>query len=480
MRKVKKNGEMSMRFDEYFLRGALSELSFVSKKFPQDATFSVDSRTLNKGDIFIAIEGKSFDGNMAVGDALKKGAAGAILSESKKDVLDAIDAKLLKDKLIVLVPDTLDALIALATTWRSQFEYPVVAITGSVGKTTTKEMLANILAVSGTKYVVSYGNQNTKIGVSLNVLKMRAHHQVAVFEVGITRRGEMSELIDIVKPTTAVITAVGHSHMEGLGSLNDIASEKRQVFKHFNEDSIGIINGDLPILANVGYDHPVIKFGSKTTNQIQARKIHIGNRNISFVLKVYKDKYNVIINNTNAGTVSNALAASVVANVLGISHDIIVKGIQVPVSIASRFEELPIKKDRGTLISDCYNASPESMKAALVALEHIDTDAKKIAVLGDMLELGVNSPFWHRQLGRLLRKASSLKHVILVGEMVDWTKKTIPIGVAVEHVKDWQEAVKKLDTMMSQESLVLVKGSNGMNLINLVDHFAQKKSVKEC
>jgi len=467
-----------MRFDEHFLTGALSKLSFVSKKFPKEISFSVDSRTVKKGDVFVALEGKSFDGNMAVGDALKKGAAGAILSESKKGVLDKIDANVLKNALIVLVPDTLDALVKLAAAWRAQFVYPVVAITGSVGKTTTKEMIANILDVNGTSYVASYGNQNTKIGLSLNILKMRTTHEAAVFELGITRRGEMSDLVDILKPTTAVVTSVGHSHMEGLGALNDIATEKRQVFKHFTEDSIGIINGDLPILANVGYDHPVIKFGSKTTNQIQARKIHIGNGNISFVLKIYKNKYNVVVKNTNAGAVYNAIAAAAVANILEIPHETIVKGVQVPVAVSSRFEKLDIKKGRGTLISDCYNASPESMKAALVALENIDTDAKKIAVLGDMLELGVNSPFWHRQLGRLLRKVSSLKNVILVGEMVSNTKSTIPIGVAVEHVKDWQEAIKMLDKVMGEESLVLVKGSNGMNLINVVNYFTQKKPVK--
>ena len=467
-----------MRFDEHFLKGALSELTFVSKNFPENVSFSVDSRTINKGDIFIAIEGKNFDGNMAVGDALKKGASGAILSENKKEVLDKIDAKLLKNKLLVLVPDTLDALSRLATAWRAQFECPVVAITGSVGKTTTKEIISNILDVNGTSYVSTYGNQNTKIGLSLNVLKMRSSHEVAIFELGITRRGEMSDLVDILKPTTAVITSVGHSHMEGLGSLSDIAAEKRVVFKHFTEESIGIVNGDLPVLANVGYDHPVIKFGSKTTNQVQARKIHVGNGNISFMLKIYKDKCNAVIKNTNVSTVFNATAAAVVANLLAIPHDIIVKGIQVPVSVSSRFEKLDIKKGRGVLINDCYNASPESMKAALVALENIDTDSKKIAVLGDMLELGVNSPFWHRQLGRLLRKVTSLKNVILVGEMVSCTKKTIPVGVAVEHVKDWKEAIKILDSMLDQESLVLVKGSRSMNLINLVDHFSQKKSVK--
>jgi len=468
-----------MRFDEHFLKVTLSEFSIINKKFPKDAHFSVDSRTIEKGNIFIALQGNNFDGHMAIEDALKKGSSGIFLEDKKKKVLDKIDAKLLQNKLIVSVPNTLEALIKLATAWRSQFDFPVVAITGSIGKTTTKEMVSNILEINGTKHIASYKNQNTKIGLSLNILKMRSDHKAAIFELGISKRNDMSQLADILKPTTALITCIGHSHMEGLGSLTDIASEKRQVFKYFNEDSIGIVNGDQPILANVAYDHPVIKFGSKTTNQIQARKIHIGNGQISFILKMYKNKYRVVINNTHSGGVFNALAAATIAHLLSVPNEVIVKGIQIPIVVSSRFEKLNIKENKGILISDCYNASPESMKASLFALEQIDTNAKKIAILGDMLELGVNSPFWHRQLGRVLRKAPSVKHVILVGENVTWAKKTMPIGISVEHVQNWKKAISKLENILVDESLVLVKGSNSMNLTNLVDHFTSEKTSKK-
>jgi len=462
-----------MRFDEHFLTGALSEISLEGKNFPKDVKFSIDSRTLQKGEIFIALRGAKVDGHDAIGDALKMGAAGVFVSERK--ALKAVDSHLLKDRLVAVVPDTLVALVKLARIWRAQFDYPVVAITGSVGKTTAKEMVSNILNFGKKKYVASYENQNTKIGLCLNILKMRPEHEVAVFEVGISRRGEMAELVDILRPTTALITSVGHSHMEGLGSLSDIASEKRKVFIHFKQDSIGLINGDLPVLAGVGYDYPVIKFGTKTTNQIQARKIHISGDTINFVLKIYQKKYSVTLKNTHMGAVYNALAAATIGNFLNIDHEVIVNGIQVPIDVSSRFEKLKISKERGVIINDCYNASPESVKAALFALEHMDTDSKKIAVLGDMLELGVNGPFWHRQLGRILRKVSSLKHIVLVGDMVTWTKKTIPIDVSVEHVATWKDATKILEKMMDRESLVLVKGSNGMNLNKLIDYFSDKK-----
>jgi UDP-N-acetylmuramoyl-tripeptide--D-alanyl-D-alanine ligase len=281
----------------------------------------------------------------------------------------------------------------------------------------------------------------------------------------------MAELAKILRPTTSLITVIGHCHMEGLGSLADIALEKRDVFKYFTEKSIGIINGDQPILAQVSYTHPVIKFGSKTTNQIQARKIRPSSTHVYFVMKIYRQKYQVALSKPHTGIVFNALACTAIAQLLGVPNDIIVKGIQVPLEISGRFETRQLKKFKGVMINDCYNANPESMKTALLAFQNIETSAQKIAVLGDMLELGVNSPFWHRQLGRFLRKVSSLKKVILVGDMVKWTKKTVPVGLTVEMVPDWATAVTALETKLDQESVVLVKGSQGMGLRNLVDSF---------
>jgi len=259
-----------MRFDEHFLRGVLSDITIIKNKFPEDATFSIDSRTLKPGDIFVALPGANVDGHDFIDEALRKGAAGIFIAESKRSVLNSLQPGQLSEKLIVVVSDVLDALKKLAAAWRAQFDFPVVAITGSVGKTSTKQLICNILSANGSNFFTSKGTQNTAIGLALNMLCLRKEHQGSVFEVGISKRGEMAALVDMLKPTTALITCVGHSHMEGLGSLQDIALEKRDVFKGFKEDSIGIINGDQPILAGVGYAHPVIKFGSKTTNQIQA------------------------------------------------------------------------------------------------------------------------------------------------------------------------------------------------------------------
>lgn len=466
---------MSIRFDEQFIRRILPECTIIAHEYPNDARFSVDTRTLQPGDIFIALQGAQIDGAVFVHEALKKGASGLVVAQSSQDFLKKIDASILQKKWIMVVSDPLDALVKLAMAWRAEFKYPVIAITGSVGKTSTKEMLAQILTSNGTPYIASQGNQNTRIGIALNILRMRSEHEAAIFEVGINKRNEMAELSRILKPSCAIITGVGHCHMEGLGSLADIALEKRDVFKYFTEQNIGIVNGDVPALAQVSYMHPVIKFGSKTTNQIQARKIRIHNSSVTFVMKIYKEKHTVTLLKPHAGVVFNALAATAAAHLLGVPHAVILKSIQQPLHVPGRFEQKELKSSKGTIINDCYNANPESMKAALLAFQSIQTSAQKIAVLGDMLELGVNSPFWHRQLGRFLRKVPSLKQVILVGDLIKWTKKTAPAGLTVEVVPTWAEAVERLGSKISEESVILVKGSNGVGLRNLVDAFTEKQ-----
>lgn len=460
-----------MRFDEHFIRGALPEAKLIKGSFPEDPRFVVDSRAIKPGDIFIALSGSVNDGHDFLAQALKNGAQGLLIAESKRALLDTLQP--LKNTLVILVPDTLQALIRMACAWRSQFTYPVITITGSVGKTSTKELLARMFELNGNAFIASHGNQNTKIGLSLNMLRMRPYHQMAIFEIGINKRGEMAELARMVKPTTAVITNIGHTHMEGLGSLHDIALEKRDLFKYFTEESIGIINGDQPLLTNVGYAHPVIKFGTKTTNQIQARKITITPDHTSFILKIYKEKFHITIKNVHESAIFNALAATAVAHLVGVSTENIIKAIQAPPLIEGRFEQKVLKANKGVIINDCYNANPESMKAALLAFQKIETNAKKIAVLGDMLELGLNSPFWHRQLGRFLRKVPTLQQVILVGDMVKWTKKTMPLGISATIVPSWKEAVETLEKTLDQKSVVLVKGSRGMGLTNLVNSLAE-------
>jgi len=463
-----------MRFDEQFIRHIISNVSFFGS-MPIDPDFSVDSRSVTPKTIFVALKGERSDGHAFIVDAVKNGAAGAMIAADKQDECKrALKEHQLHDAVLIVVSDPHDALITLATAWRERFTIPIIGITGSVGKTSAKETVAHLLKVAGMEFIASRGNQNTRIGAALNIVRLRANHQVGVFEMGINRRGEMALLAQLIKPTIGVITSIGHSHMEGLGSLHDIAAEKRDIFKYFTEKNIGIVNGDQPLSASVSYPHPIIKFGLKTTNQIQARKVRMVDGHVRCVLKIYKDKYPIVLEKPHVGAVNSALVAASVGHVLSIPHTVIREAIQQPVVVPGRFERRPLRIGRGAIISDCYNANPESVKAALAAFQNIETGASKTVVLGDMLELGVNSPFWHRQIGRFFRKAPSLKRVILVGNLVQWIEKTLPMGVLVERVPTWQDAAKVIEKIAPmQENLILVKGSHDVGLLHLVDHCAR-------
>jgi UDP-N-acetylmuramoyl-tripeptide--D-alanyl-D-alanine ligase len=463
-------------FGRDFFAQVAPESEILAGNFPSVPQCSIDTRTLKDGELFFALSGSKEDGHAHIKQALEKGASGLILNKAKRKLLEKIDAKLWKDRCVILVSDVHATLIELARAWRAQFAYPVVAITGSVGKTSSKELISSILNKAKIHHLATQGNQNTMLGVSLNILKLTSQHRVAVFEVGISARGEMKRIADLLRPTTAAITGIGHCHMAGLGSFNDIAAEKRAIFSFFKESCIGIVNGDQPILADVAYSHPVIRFGSKTTNQVQARKVQLGSNNATFVLKIYGQRHKVTVHNNHIGTVFNTLIATAIAHVLEIPQSTIVAAVQDSCAVSSRFERRNLKTGSGFLIDDAYNASPESVKAALLAFERVKTNGSKLAVLGDMLELGVNAPFWHRQLGRFLRKVPSLREIILVGEHVQWTKKTVPLGVTVHMAGDWQQAVKLVKKQVGKDAAVLVKGSFALGLQNLVNELS---SIKE-
>jgi UDP-N-acetylmuramoyl-tripeptide--D-alanyl-D-alanine ligase len=463
-----------MRLDMQFFKTVIPEVQFLGNQIMPDlGHISLDSRQVKQGDVFVALTGARVDGHNYIHEAVTNGAIGIIINADKQSCLNKLDAATQKKICIIVVRDTYTALLALAAKWRAQFTYPVIGITGSIGKTSTKEMLAHILTQNNNKFIASKGNQNTALGISINILRMRPEHEYAILEMGVSKRGEMARMAEIAQPTIAVITSIGHCHMEGLGSLTDIANEKRDIFKFFKADNIGIIHGDMPILANISYTHPIVKFGCKTTNQVQARKVQANTASTQFMLKLYKEKHRITLDTNHIGRVINALACASVAYLLNIKPAIIIAGIQTPLSIAGRFEQTPLKAHKGVIINDAYNANPESMKAALLAFERVESKGQKIAVLGDMLELGVNSPFWHRQLGRFLRKVPSLNHVVLVGNFVKWTKSTLPVGLTCEHVPNWQAASDCLKKKLDREAVILVKGSLGMSLSNLVTELVE-------
>ncbi|MCK4499871.1 UDP-N-acetylmuramoyl-tripeptide--D-alanyl-D-alanine ligase [Candidatus Babeliales bacterium] len=447
--------------------------SFIKVKIDSDSGFKtefcIDSRIVTKGQIYCAIPGACVDGHDFLIEAIKNGAVGLLLHFSHREKLKAISPFLLHGKLIIFVESTTDALIKLAYAWRSTFTCPIVGVTGSLGKTTTKEMLRGILNQGGKKACVSRGNLNTNLGVALSLLAMDSEHKIGVFEVGINDKGKMDEIADLLRPTIGVITCVAHSHLKGLGTQQGVAQEKCRLFKNFGPANIGIINGDQKELDDLYFEYPVIRFGLKTKNQITVRKIKHEAHKTTFNLKIYNEQKRVFINSFHTEILQNVLAASAVAAALELPFDSIVSGIEKFEGVIGRFEQKRVTDGNGIVISDCYNASPESMRAALETIGSMKAN-HKVAILGDMLELGEKESYWHRQIGRVLCRVRSISHVILVGERAKAIAKTAPITTKTSVASDWKDALDQLKVFLKgkKDSLVLVKASRALRLDRLV------------
>lgn len=477
-----------MVYTPYFFKTALPDARFITTYMLLDdffiknkiSSFCIDSRKISKNQIFIALSGKCVDGHAFIKDVLTKGAVGLIIEEDKEFLLNNIDDELLKNKLIIVVKDSLHSLKQLAKIWRHKFKCTVIGVTGSVGKTTTKQMLLNIFESTNIPVYVSIKNQNTIIGLSLNILNLRQEHEFAVFEMGISHKDEMAELADVLRPNIGVITYISMAHGQGLGNLKEIAKEKQNIFKFFKANNIAIIWGDNSKVRNLYYDFPVITFGLKTKNDIQARMIHVNqDGSSSFNLKIYKHKYPIQIPNSHPGIINNILASSAVASFLGIDHKYILKSIKTYKSFEGRFEHRKLKNFSGYLIHDCYNASPQSMKAALYSFSQIpkqknNLNLNKIVVLGDMLELGEKEVYWHKKTGRLLSKNLDLDFIILVGKLSNSTYKTIPaiLKDKTRKAKDWKSASIILNEYLFQNNnkynAILFKASRNIGLDNII------------
>lgn len=461
-----------------FVNGVLDESqNFVQQD--QEISVAIDSRDVQKNDLFIALKGNHVDGHDFVAQALEQGAVAVLIAADMVEKIMKQHSAPLKDKLVIVVSDTLLALVDLAKMWRNQFTCPIIGITGSIGKTTTKEIVRTILKNAKRSAYVSYKNQNTVIGLCMNILRMDRNTSVGIFEVSLHHKGVLAELADILRPTMGVITCIAHSHVEHIGSLAEVSAQKRQLFTYFTPRDIGIILGDQNLLTDVTYRHPIAKFGFKMRNQVQARKVRIvqqedGNLATHFVLKWFGQKAEIVMQGNHQGLVNNALAASAVAYFLDIPLEIIVQALAHYESFEHRFQIKGMKNDQGIMISDCYNANPESMRAALAAFNQMKSPGNKVAVLGDMLELGEKEQYWHRQIGRFLNKTETVDTLILVGARARLIAKTAPMHLTINFVQSWEEAAQLLQGQLAQnKALVLVKGSRGMALDKMVALFVE-------
>ncbi|KKP24784.1 MAG: UDP-N-acetylmuramoyl-tripeptide-D-alanyl-D-alanine ligase [candidate division TM6 bacterium GW2011_GWF2_28_16] len=477
-----------MIYDQIFFTKALNNPEFITYGISLEqffaknniSSFDIDSRTVNKNEIFIALCGQKVDGHNFIEEVLQKDISGLIININKKYILDKINENLLKDKLIILVPDSLQALKDLAQYWRAQFNFPIIGITGSVGKTTTKNILHHIFTQAGILSFASHKNQNTIIGICLNILKLRDFHKFGIFEMGISHIGEMEELANYLRPDIGVITYISPAHTQGLENIKIILQEKLKIFSYFKQNNIAIVYGDKEIIKNSCNNFPVITFGKKTSNNIQARKIKLieikdklnqtTNLHTRFILKIYNQKYPVLLPVFHDGLLNNSLAAAAIATHLKIDQYFIIRGIESYSSTEGRFEKIKLKNNLGLIINDCYNASPESMKAAIKAFSLIKSTGQKIAVLGDMLELGKTEKTWHKNLGKFLQKFNNINKLILVGNNAQLIAQTAPTDIVKYNAQNWQEAQALLNNILNNNNnLILLKASHSMGLENIVN-----------
>ncbi len=436
------------------------------RAYDQGITPSIDSRTIKPGDFFVPLKGSKQDGHAFIKEALEKGASGCFIHFQQKEILQTLSPHLTKNKLFIIAHDPLEALYELARAWRALFKGQVVGITGSVGKTTTKEMVAHILQQEGVLFHATPGNENSLIGTSLHLLRLRAEHKVGVFEVGISHKGEMSKLAWMVQPTCAVITAISAAHGQHLGTLESIAREKLLLFSHLSAENIGIINGDTKFLKGTFYTHPVIRFGEKRHNHVRSLDLSYSKEGISFTLALHKEKTPVSLPSPHLPFVYNSLAAAAVCFFLKLPLEKVAQALGSFKEAKDRFEFRKAKKGPAIFISDCYNANPASMKAAIFTFDQLKSSGKKILVLGDMLELGEKEQYWHNYIGKIIQH-TRIDEVIIIGERFKCLKKLLyktPLTYS-----SVEELPSKLAPHLATDTLFLFKSSRAVGLKEVVE-----------
>ena len=373
----------------------------------QDVDFSsvsIDTRTIRKGDLFVALRGPNFDGHEYLDVAKKNGAVAALVSKSVDTSLPTI-----------LVKDTWSGLGQLAAEWRAQFHLPTVAITGSCGKTTLKEMTAAILNLKG-KTHFTQGNFNNDIGVPLTLLKLSAEDEYAVIELGANHLGEIAYTANLAQPDVAVVINVGDAHIEGFGSKENVAKAKGEIFQSLGVDGIAVLNKD----------DAFYNYWQENTSGSKQVCFSLENSNADFfgsqLTLNQSGKYQFVLN-CNAGTIEislpllgrfnvlNAIASAAVAHSVGASLDEIKAGLESVKAIKGRLYPLTIGSQH--VIDDTYNANPVSVHAAIDLLAEVS--GQKCLVLGDMAELGVHSPSLHREVGAYAAQ-QSIDCLIVVGK----------------------------------------------------------------
>lgn len=418
----------------------------------------IDSRKMEKGNLFVAIKGERVDGHNFISSVIEAGAA-ASLCEERQDVgLEPY----------ILVPSTLQAIKDLAGYYRSKMNVKVIGISGSVGKTSTKEMVASVLSEQFS-VLKTMGNFNNEIGMPLTLLRIEKEHEAAVIEMGISDFGEMSRLSKIARPDIALLTNIGQCHLENLQDRNGVFKAKSEMFDYIATDGTIILNGEDDILSQVGIINgkKPIFYGLDENNDVFARNIIInGLDGSSFEVCVPSKfiEFRAQLGSPGKHMIINALAAVAVGVEMGMESARIKQGIEKFENIKGRVNI--IKIGGKTIIDDCYNANPTSMKASIDLLA--DSTGRKVAILGDMLELGDKEQLLHEEIGEYLTQ-KRIEILICVGNRAEFFCKRAGTKVKKSCFKTNEETIKQLPFILQDGDTILIKASHGMHFEEITD-----------
>jgi UDP-N-acetylmuramoyl-tripeptide--D-alanyl-D-alanine ligase len=429
---------------------------------------STDSRLIAKGNLFVALVGEHFDGHDFLKTAVQAGAAGVVIQRDRREKVNGLPA----DVAVLSVEDTLKALGDIAHYWRMKFKVPVVAITGSSGKTTTKEMTAAILGQ--TKAVLkNEGNLNNLIGLPLTLFRLQARHEAVVLEMGTNRPGEIRRLAEIAEPDIGIVTNVGPAHLEGLKSLETIREEKGDLFSTMAGRGTAVINIDDPNLSHweERWAGRKITFGIERPAEVCAEHItHEGEKGTIFTLVAGKSSREITMATIGNHNVYNALAATAAARACGVPFDKICRGLMSFKPVAGRMEVYRLKNG-AFLINDAYNANPASVGEALKTLRELKGESRSVVVLGDMLELGEASERLHGDIGRMIGETGVAK-VFLRGQFAGAVAQgAMKKGLRNEQIHielSPEEIAESLKRGLREGDWVLVKGSRRMKMEDIV------------
>ncbi|PFA68650.1 UDP-N-acetylmuramoyl-tripeptide--D-alanyl-D-alanine ligase [Bacillus sp. AFS015802] len=424
---------------------------------------SIDTRKIEDGNLFVPFKGENVDGHRFVRQAIENGASAALW--------DANVPHPPKDIPVLVVEDPLLALQSLANQYRHELDLKVVGITGSNGKTTTKDIVANLLSV---KYRVhkTQGNYNNHIGLPLTILSLPQDSEVAVLEMGMSGFGEIELLSEISQPDAAIITNIGESHLQDLGSREGIAKAKLEIVKGLKPDGLFAYYGDEPLLQEgvreLDLNH-VETFGRSESNTVYPTKIEMNNQGSSFETSLAAGEtfFLPVLGQHN---IHNALAGILIARHFGLSVDEMKEGLQSLKLTQMRMEMVEGKKGE-SIINDAYNASPTSMKAAIGLVSELEGFRTKILVLGDMLELGDDEEAFHQEIGRLIDR-EKVQHVFTFGQLgaviAQGALENFPED-RVHSFTDKESLTQKLSSIIKGDELILFKASRGMKLEEVID-----------